>query len=201
MLDIGSGWGSLAVHLAGLGAGHVDGVTVSSEQQAYVQDWIDREGLSDPVNPRLEDYRNVRGPYDRIVWVGMFEHIGVGHYREFFEKVQDLLSNYGIAVIHALGRFGPGGSTNPWIAKYIFPGRYIPALLEVLPSMENAGLPTADIEFPLPRYVQTLQCWRKRFNKSRTRIAALYDDRFCRMWEFYLAVSEKSSRYGGHMVF
>ncbi|MCZ0814150.1 MAG: class I SAM-dependent methyltransferase [Pseudomonadota bacterium] len=201
VLDIGSGWGSLGVHLAKLGAGHVDGVTLSSEQQTYAKDWVEREGLSDRVESKLKDYRDLRGPYDRIVSVGMFEHVGVGHFREYFEKVRDLLADDGVAVIHAIGRFGPGGSTNPWIAKYIFPGGYIPALSEVLPVVESAGLFTTDIEILRLHYAQTLQCWRKRFQENWDKVADLYDERFCRMWDFYLAASEMSFRYGGNMVF
>ncbi|TQE98921.1 MAG: class I SAM-dependent methyltransferase [Spiribacter salinus] len=201
VLDIGSGWGSLGVHLAKLGAGHVDGVTLSSEQQTYAKDWVEREGLSERVESKLKDYRDLRGSYDRIVSVGMFEHVGVGHFREYFEKVRDLLADDGVAVIHAIGRFGSGGSTNPWIAKYIFPGGYIPALSEVLPVVESTGLFTTDIEILRLHYAQTLQCWRKRFQQSWDKVADLYDERFCRMWDFYLAASEMSFRYGGNMVF
>ena len=165
------------------------------------QDWVEREGLSDRIKSKLEDYRDLRGPYDRIVSVGMFEHVGIGHFQEYFEKIRDLLADDGVAVIHAIGRFGPGGSTNPWIAKYIFPGGYIPALSEVFPVIENVGLLTTDVEILRLHYAQTLQCWRERFYESWDEIAELYDERFCRMWEFYLAASEMSFRHGGNMVF
>lgn len=201
VLDIGSGWGSLAVNLVKLGAVHVDGANLSRSQQAYAQDWVEREGLSDRVEPKLKDYRDLRGPYDRIVSVGMFEHVGIGHFREYFERIRDLLADDGVAVIHAIGRFGPGGSTNPWITKYIFPGGYIPALSEVFPVIENVGLLTTDVEILRLHYAQTLQCWRERFYESWDEIAELYDERFCRMWEFYLAGSEMSFRHGGNMVF
>ncbi|SEP23578.1 Mycolic acid cyclopropane synthetase [Salinihabitans flavidus] len=174
---------------------------MSSEQQTYAKDWVEREGLSERVESKLKDYRDLRGSYDRIVSVGMFEHVGVGHFREYFEKVRDLLADDGVAVIHAIGRFGSGGSINPWIAKYIFPGGYIPALSEVLPVVESTGLFTTDIEILRLHYAQTLQCWRKRFQQSWDRVADLYDERFCRMWDFYLAASEMSFRYGGNMVF
>lgn len=201
VLDIGSGWGSLAVNLVKLGAVHVDGANLSRSQQAYAQDWVEREGLSDRVEPKLKDYRDLRGPYDRIVSVGMFEHVGIGHFREYFERIRDLLADDGVAVIHAIGRFGPGGSTNPWITKYIFPGGYIPALSEVFPVIENVGLLTTDVEILRLHYAQTLQCWRERFDESWDEIAELYDEQFCRMWEFYLAGSEMSFRHGGNMVF
>jgi cyclopropane-fatty-acyl-phospholipid synthase len=201
VLDIGSGWGSLGVHLARLGADGVEGVTLSTEQHKYARDWVAREGLSDRVEFRLQDYRDAHGPYDRIVSVGMFEHVGVGHYREYFEKVRDLLADDGVAVIHSIGRFGPGAATNPWIAKYIFPGGYLPALSEVIPVIERTGLLVADVEILRLHYAEMLRHWRARFHERWDEVAGLYDERFCRMWDFYLAGSEMSFRHGGNMVF
>lgn len=201
VLDIGAGWGALALHLSRLGAQRVDGVTLSEEQHAYAKDWMAREGVSDRVDIRLEDYRNVRQRYDRIVSVGMFEHVGIGHYREYFETVRDLLEEDGIAVIHSIGTSAPPHANNPWIEKYIFPGGYIPALSDVLPVVERAGLKVTDLEILRLHYAETLKHWRARFDAHREEIAQLYDERFCRMWEFYLAGSEMSFREGELMVF
>ena len=201
ILDIGAGWGSLALHLSRLGAGRIDGVTLSEEQHAYARDWARREGVADRVDIRLQDYRDVTERYDRIVSVGMFEHVGVGHYREYFEAVRDRLEEDGIAVIHSIGHSGPPTSNNPWIEKYIFPGGYIPSLSEVLPVIERTGLKVTDVEILRLHYADTLRHWRQRFDAHRDAIRALYDERFCRMWEFYLAGSEMSFREGELMVF
>ncbi|MEA1943437.1 MAG: cyclopropane-fatty-acyl-phospholipid synthase family protein [Pseudomonadota bacterium] len=201
VLDIGSGWGSLALHLSRLGAGRIDGVTLSEEQHAYARRWMEREGADDRVDIRLQDYRDVTERYDRIVSVGMFEHVGVGHYPEYFRAVRDLLEEDGIAVIHSIGHSGPPTSNNPWIEKYIFPGGYIPSLSEVLPVIERTGLKVTDVEILRLHYAETLRHWRQRFDAHREEIRDLYDERFCRMWEFYLAGSEMSFREGELMVF
>ncbi|HEX2942288.1 MAG TPA: class I SAM-dependent methyltransferase, partial [Rhodopila sp.] len=146
------------------------------------------------------DYRAVTQTYDRIVSVGMFEHVGVGFYRAFFDTVKRCLDPNGIALIHAIGRSDGPGSTNPWLRKYIFPGGYSPALSEVLPAVEKSRLLAADIEILRMHYAETLRHWRRRFAANRDAIAALYDERFCRMFEFYLAASEITFRYRGHMV-
>ncbi len=200
-LDIGSGWGGMAIHLARLGAGRVDGVTLSEEQLAWSRRRAQEEGLEDRVDFRLQDYRALEGPYDRIVSVGMFEHVGVGHYGEYFGAVRDLLAEDGVAVIHSIGRSGPPGFTNPWLAKYIFPGGYIPALSEVLPVVERAGLIVTDIEILRLHYAETLKAWRERFHARWDEAAAIYDERFRLMFDFYLAGSEMSFREGGMMVF
>ena len=200
-LDIGSGWGGMAIHLASLGAERVDGVTLSEEQLAWSRRRAEAEGLDGRVVFKLQDYRALEGPYDRIVSVGMFEHVGVGHYREYFETVRDLLTEDGVAVIHSIGRSGPPGFTNPWLAKYIFPGGYIPALSEVLPVVERAGLVATDIEILRLHYAETLKAWRERFRAHRDEAEAIYDERFRRMFDFYLAGSEMSFREGGMMVF
>ena len=149
----------------------------------------------------LRDYRDETGTYDRIVSVGMFEHVGVRHYDEFFAKIRGLLKEDGVALLHAIGRMTGPGTTNPWIRKYIFPGGYAPALSEVLPAIERARLWVTDVEILRLHYAETLRAWSRRFAEHRAEVAALYDERFCRMWEFYLAASEISFRNLGHMVF
>lgn len=201
VLDIGCGWGSLAMHLVRLGAQRVDGVTLSTEQHAWASAWARREKLERQARFHLQDYRDVEKRYDRIVSVGMFEHVGVGHYQEYFEKVAELLKDDGVAVIHSIGRSGPPGTTNPWLAKYIFPGGYIPALSEVLPVIEKTGLKVTDVEILRLHYAKTLNHWRARFRAHWDEIAELYDERFCRMWDFYLAGSEMSFIEGEMMVF
>jgi cyclopropane-fatty-acyl-phospholipid synthase len=201
VLDIGSGWGGLALHLAEAGAGEVLGVTLSEEQLKYSRARAERAGFADRVHFRLCDYRELTGQFDRIVSVGMFEHVGVNHYVEFFNKIKSLLDDDGLAVLHSIGRMDGPGATNPWIRKYIFPGGYSPALSEVLPIIESRRLWVADIEILRLHYAETLRHWRKRFAANRARVKALYDERFCRMWEFYLAGSELAFRHGGHMVF
>ena len=201
VLDIGSGWGGLALYISQVSGADVTGVTLSTEQQRVSQDRAASSGLVERVRFRLSDYRDVDGPFDRIVSVGMFEHVGVGHYREFFAKVRDLLTENGIALLHSIGRSDGPGSTNPWLRKYIFPGGYVPALSEVLPAIERSGLVTTDIEILRLHYAETLKAWRRNFNAHRDEIREIYDERFCRMWEFYLAGSEASFRHGGIMVF
>ncbi|MDA0260648.1 MAG: cyclopropane-fatty-acyl-phospholipid synthase [Proteobacteria bacterium] len=201
VLDIGSGWGGLALYLAEISGVDVTGVTLSTEQQRVAQKRAEGSGMDDRVRFLLTDYRDLNGKFDRIVSVGMFEHVGVGHYREFFGKIRDLLSEDGVALLHSIGRFDGPGSTNPWMRKYIFPGGYVPALSEVLPAIETSGLLTTDIEILRLHYAETLKAWRKNFNANRRKITQIYDDRFCRMWDFYLAGSEASFRYGGIMVF
>ncbi len=201
VLDIGSGWGGLALHLAEAGAAEVVGITLSEEQLRVSRERARRRGLADRVRFELRDYREQTGAFDRIVSVGMFEHVGVKHYPEFFRAVCNLLTEDGIAVLHSIGRMDGPGTTNPWIRKYIFPGGYSPALSEVLPVVERLGLWVTDIEILRLHYAETLRAWRKRFMANRARVAELYDERFCRMWEFYLIGSELAFRRMGHMVF
>ena len=200
VLDIGCGWGGLGLSLAEHGA-QVTGVTLSDEQFATANERAHARGLSDRADFRLQDYRDVEGPFDRIVSVGMFEHVGRPNYQTYFDTIANLLKDDGVAVVHSIGRKDGPNTTQPWIAKYIFPGGYIPALSEVLPHIERAGLWITDVEILRLHYADTLREWRKRFTAHRTEIAALYDERFCRMWEFYLASSEIAFRYVGHMVF
>jgi cyclopropane-fatty-acyl-phospholipid synthase len=201
VLDIGSGWGGLALYLAAAGAGEVLGITLSEEQLKVSRLRAMRAGLADRVRFELCDYRAVDGTFDRIVSVGMFEHVGVRHYPEFFGVVRDLLTEDGVALLHSIGRADGPGATNPWIRKYIFPGGYAPALSEVLPVVERLGLWVTDVEILRLHYARTLRQWRRRFAANRSRIAKLYDERFCRMWEFYLTGSELAFRRMGHMVF
>ena len=201
VLDIGSGWGGMGLFLAQSQAVDVTGVTLSTEQHAVSQRRAAKAGLSDRVHFDLRDYRELTGRFDRIVSVGMFEHVGLPHYEAFFHKLSDLLTDDGVAVLHSIGRADGPGSTNPWIRRYIFPGGYSPALSEVLPVIERCGLWVTDIEILRLHYAETLREWRRRFAANRGRVAELYDERFCRMWEFYLAASEVTFRHRGHMVF
>jgi len=201
VLDIGSGWGGLALHMAEAGAGEVLGITLSEEQLKVSQRRAERAGLADRVRFELRDYREQRGGFERIVSVGMFEHVGVRHYPEFVGKLRELLTDDGVAVLHSIGRMDGPSATSPWIRKYIFPGGYAPALSEVLPVIERRPLWVTDIEILRLHYAETLRAWRRRFAANRARVVRLYDQRFCRMWEFYLISSELAFRYGGHMVF
>jgi len=201
VLDIGSGWGGMALYLARECGAEVTGLTLSTEQLKVAQRRAQAAGLADRVRFELCDYRVHQGSYDRIVSVGMFEHVGVPQYPVFFAKMQELLKPDGVALLHSIGRMdGPAG-TNPWIRKYIFPGGYSPALSEVVPVLERQKLWITDVEILRLHYAETLKAWRQRFNANRERIRTLYDERFCRMWEFYLAGSEMAFRHQGHLVF
>ncbi len=202
VLDIGCGWGGLGLTLAEAAPGvQVKGVTLSTAQLALAQARARQRRLDDRVRFELTDYRDVQGPFDRIVSVGMFEHVGRPNYQAYFDTVARLLADDGIAVIHSIGRKDEPSITNPWIAKYIFPGGYIPALSEVLPCVERAGLWVTDVEVLRLHYAETLREWRRRFMAQADEIAAEYDRRLVRMFEFYFAVSEIAFRYNGHMVF
>ncbi|MEO6608429.1 MAG: cyclopropane-fatty-acyl-phospholipid synthase family protein [Aestuariivirga sp.] len=201
VLDIGSGWGGLALYLAERCGASVTGVTLSKEQLEIAQMRTKTRGLEEQAMSRLQDYRAVSEQFDRIVSVGMFEHVGVGNYNEFFSKVAALLADDGVVLLHSIGRMDGPGSTNPWIQKYIFPGGYTPALSEVLPAIERAGLVVTDIEILRVHYAETLKAWHEQFLARRKEALALYDERFCRMWEFYLAACEGAFRHSGLMVF
>ena len=201
VLDIGCGWGGMALTLAKEYGARVTGITLSTEQLAAARARAQAEGLADRVTFELRDYRALDRQFDRIVSVGMFEHVGVNHYRGFFDVVKRSLAPDGVALLHAIGRNGPPAATNPWIAKYIFPGGYCPALSEVMPAIEQARLCTTDIEVLRLHYAETLRHWRRRFAASRDTIAGLYDERFCRMFEFYLCGSELAFRREGLMIF
>ena len=201
VLDIGCGWGGLGLYLAEVAGADVTGITLSQEQQAIANERSVEKGLADRARFKLQDYRDVTGPFDRIVSVGMFEHVGVNHYETFFRKAAQQLADDGVMVLHSIGRSEGPGITNPWIAKYIFPGGYIPALSEVLPCIEKAGLLVTDIEILRLHYAETLKAWRERFLAHREEVERIYDRRFVRMWEFYLAASEMSFREQNMMNF
>ncbi|MCW5680448.1 MAG: class I SAM-dependent methyltransferase [Xanthobacteraceae bacterium] len=200
-LDIGCGWGGMALYLAEIADAKVTGVTLSDEQHAVARQRAAEKHLNGRVEFRLQDYRDVPETYDRIVSVGMFEHVGIDHYKEFFRKAASLLKPDGVAVLHSIGRSDRPTATSSWIAKYIFPGGYIPSLSEVLPAIERSGLIVTDIEILRLHYAGTLKAWRERFLAHREEVLALYDERFARMWEFYLAVSEMAFRHRHLMVF
>ena len=201
VLDIGCGWGGLALYMAEQAGVDVVGVTLSEEQYKVASRRAEEAGLADRVVFKLQDYRTVEGQFDRIVSVGMFEHVGAVHFDEYFRTVRNLLTSDGTALIHTIGRLDRPGATNPWIAKYIFPGGYIPALSEVTAATEGSGLLATDLEILRLHYAETLRHWRKRFVARRQIAAKIYDERFCRMWEFYLAGSETSFRHEGMAVF
>jgi cyclopropane-fatty-acyl-phospholipid synthase len=201
VLDIGSGWGGLGLYLAQIAGCDVTGLTLSQEQLEESNARAAASGLADRVRFRLEDYRATTGSFDRIVSVGMFEHVGVNHYQAFFDKLRQLLKPDGVAVLHAIGRMGGPWYTHPFIRKYIFPGGHLPALSEVVPVIERAGLWITDVEILRLHYAETLRAWRQRFAAARDKAQALYDERFCRMWEFYLAACEVFFRRQDGMVF
>ncbi|MFN3664105.1 MAG: class I SAM-dependent methyltransferase [Yoonia sp.] len=200
VLDIGSGWGGMGLYLARHFGARVDGVTLSEEQHAVSNARVETEGLEGQVQFLLRDYRAVKTQYDRIVSVGMFEHVGKKSYDEFFGKVKNLLTDDGVMMLHYIGQSGPPSHTNPWILKYIFPGGYMPALSEVLPVIERHGLCLTDLEVLRLHYAETLRHWRLNFMARRDEAVALYDERFARMWEFYLACSESGFRHQGLVI-
>jgi cyclopropane-fatty-acyl-phospholipid synthase len=201
VLDIGSGWGGLGLYLAEMTGANVTGVTLSSEQLQVSNARAAEKDLTRSAKFFLEDYRDIPGPFDRIVSVGMFEHVGVDFYETYFRRCAELLTDDGVMMLHSIGRSHGPDVTSPWIAKYIFPGGYIPALSEVIPAIERAGLLVCDIEILRLHYAETLKAWRERFMARREEAVHLYDERFARMWEFYLACSEMSFRKQGLMNF
>ena len=202
VLDIGCGWGGLACYLADCaGAGQVLGVTLSREQFGRARQRAAMRGLSHRVIFALDDYRAIVGTFDRIVSVGMFEHVGRGSYATFFETCSKRLADDGVMLLHTIGVSDAPSLTNPWITKYIFPGGHLPALSEILPEIERAGLMVTDVEVLRLHYADTLRAWRDAFMARRDEAAELFDERFCRMWEYYLAMSEAAFRCEGVVVF
>ncbi|MGB0086964.1 MAG: cyclopropane-fatty-acyl-phospholipid synthase family protein [Rhodomicrobiaceae bacterium] len=201
VLDIGSGWGGLGIYMAKAADAVVTGVTLSREQLKISNERVVREGLQEAVRFELKDYRNLGGRFDRIVSVGMFEHVGINQYNSYFRKIRQLLTEDGVALIHTIGRSKPPTATDPFIAKYIFPGGYIPALSEMVRGIERSDLIIADIETLRLHYAKTLCAWRERFIVNWDKAAAIRDESFCRMWEYYLAASEAAFRYQGLVVF
>jgi cyclopropane-fatty-acyl-phospholipid synthase len=201
VLDIGSGWGGLGLYLAEHCGVEVVGVTLSEEQHTVANRRAEALGLKDKAKFLLQDYRKVEGPFDRIVSVGMFEHVGVGYFRAFFKACRELLTDDGAMVLHSIGRTDGPGDTSAWIQRYIFPGGYIPAISEVIPAVEKSRLLIADMEVLRLHYAKTLQAWRERFLAHRDEVVAVYDERFCRIWEFYLAASQAAFEIGLMMNF
>jgi cyclopropane-fatty-acyl-phospholipid synthase len=199
-LDIGCGWGGLALYLAEFCRTRVTGITLSHEQWQRACSRAGEKNLAGALDFRMQDYRDLKERFDRIVSVGMFEHVGVGYYDAFFRKCAELLADDGIMLLHSIGRSEGPNVTNPWIAKYIFPGGYIPALSEVLPAIERSGLLVTDVEILRLHYAETLKAWRDRFMAHRDEAERIYDQRFVRMWEFYLAASEVAFREQAMMV-
>lgn len=201
VLDIGCGWGDLALYLAKLSDVEVLGVTLSKEQQELATERAKKAGLDNRIRFELRDYRDVEGQFDRIVSVGMFEHVGIFHYDEFFKKVNALMPDDGIMMLHSIGHMSPPGMASPWYRKYIFPGAYSPALSEVFEVIERNNLWCLDLEFLRLHYAMTIAHWCERFEKNRDKVVALYDERFARMWEFYLISAELMFRTGSQLVF
>ena len=201
ILDIGSGWGGLAIYLAQMEDVQVLGVTLSKEQHALATERAIAAGVGDRVRFELRDYRQIEQTFDRIVSVGMFEHVGVYRYDEFFAKVGQLISDDGVMLLHSIGHMSPPSTASPWLRKYIFPGAYSPSLSEVFPAVERNRLWVTDCEFLRLHYAMTLRHWHTRFERNRSRIAEMYDERFCRMWEFYLISAEMMFRTGAQEVF
>src|SRR3989440_6053587 len=201
VLDIGSGWGGLGLYLAEMADADVTGITLSSEQLQVANARAADKNLTRSAKFLLQDYRDVTGPFDRIVSVGMFEHVGVDFYDAYFRRCAELLGDDGVMLLHSIGRSTGPDVTSPWITKYIFPGGYIPALSEVIPAIERAGLLVCDVEILRLHYAETLRAWRERFMVRREEAVRLYDERFARMWEFSLAASEMSFRKQNLMNF
>ncbi len=201
VLDIGCGWGGMGLTLADDHGALVEGITLSTEQQALAMSRVRERNLEDRADFRICDYRKVEGQFDRIVSVGMFEHVGTPHYRRFFRDMRRLLNRDGVALLHTIGRLDVPGTTNPWIQKYIFPGGYVPALSEVMTAIEKEGLSVTDIEIWQLHYAETLRCWRRRFENNLDAVKEMFDDRFCRMWRYYLAACEVTFRNRTQVVF
>ncbi len=201
VLDIGCGWGGLGLYLAQSAGAKVTGVTLASEQLAIARQRAEKAGLAEQAKFELIDYRDIASRFDRIVSVGMFEHVGEPHYDEFFKRVAELLKDDGVALLHTIGNTGVPVPTNAWVVKNIFPGGYIPSLSEIVPAIERAGLMISDVEILRVHYAETLRHWRERFLARRDEAKAIMDERFCRMWEFYLAISEASFRLGITVIF
>ncbi len=201
VLDIGSGWGGLALSLAEQHGADVTGITLSQEQLAAARQRADAAGGRGRVRFALQDYRETQGVFDRIVSIGMFEHVGPRHYETFFDTIAARLAPDGVALLHTIGKTGRPAPNNPWVEKYIFPGGVIPTLSQITPAIEHAGLIVTDIEVLRLHYAETLRAWRERFLKHRDEARALYDECFCRMWEFYLAGAEAGFRSGDLVVF
>lgn len=201
VLDIGCGWGGLSLTLAKDYGVNVLGITLSEEQKLIADARAINEGLQDKVKFKLIDYRADFGTFDRIVSVGMFEHVGTPNYMDYFEAIEKKLNKNGIALIHTIGRMSPPGNTSPWLEKYIFPGGYTPAMSEMVANVEQNYLYITDIEVWRLHYAKTLHHWHERFTENEEKIKEIYDERFCRMWRYYLIACEISFRHYQQVVF
>ncbi len=201
VLDIGCGWGGMALTLARDFGAHVVGVTLSEEQHRIATERAEEAGLADRIDIRIEDYRDIDESFDRIVSVGMFEHVGQPQYDTYFARCREMLTEDGIALVHTIGRANPPGITSHFIDKYIFPGGYLPALSEVSEAIERQGLFLTDLEVLRLHYAKTLRAWCDRFEAGIEEARALYDERFCRMWRYYLVASEMAFVHGNQIVF
>jgi cyclopropane-fatty-acyl-phospholipid synthase len=201
VLDIGCGWGGMGLTLARDYCAEVTGVTLSEEQHAMANARAEKAGLSDKARFHLMDYRDVEGQFDRIVSIGMFEHVGVPHYSEYFKIVRELLDDNGVALIHSIGRIGPSSTNNAWINKYIFPGSHVPTLTEAVGYVDHHAMVISDIEVLRTHYAHTLDKWYNNFTASNQKIDLTKDERFVRMWKFYLASMATSFRHGRLLVY
>ena len=202
VLDIGCGWGGLALYLAGVAdVAEVLGVTLSEEQIVRARARSQAAGLAGRARFALSDYRAVEGPFDRVVSVGMFEHVGLGNYEAFFRTCRERLTDDGVMLLHTIGCSDPPSVTNPWITRYVFPGGHLPSLSDILKAVERSGLVVSDIEVLRLHYAETLRAWRAAFMARRAEAVAMFDERFCRMWEYYLAMSETAFRHEQVVVF
>jgi cyclopropane-fatty-acyl-phospholipid synthase len=201
VLDIGCGWGGTALYLNRVADVDVLGITLSEEQLKIARERAAAAGVSNRVTFELCDYRKIKGMFDRIVSVGMFEHVGPPHYRTFFEKCRDLLAPDGVMLLHTIGRADGPGATDPWLARYIFPGGYVPALSQIMPAIERSFLWVTDVEALRLHYAYTTAAWYERETAREAEITSLYDARFFRMWQFYLAGAVAAFRHEGHLVY
>ena len=201
VLDVGSGWGTLALAIAKVTNASVTGITLSENQFEYSQNKAKEMNLSNQVDFKLIDYRQLNEKFDRIVSVGMFEHVGRNFYRTYFNKVFQLLNEKGIALIHTIGSSMPPRDPQPWIQKYIFPGGYTPSLSELSKPIEKSGLIVSDIEVLRMHYAHTLRNWKERFLSKKDTVLDMFDEKFFRMWEFYLASCEMAFKWGDQVVF
>ena len=201
VLDIGCGWGGMAIEIAKQTGATVKGITLSENQFATASKRAQEEGLSEKLHFKLQDYRNENENYDRIVSVGMFEHVGIKYFREYLKKTYDLLKDSGVFLLHTIGQRGVPTATSPWIRKYIFPGGYIPSLSDIIHETEKLNINITDIEILRLHYAHTLTHWYKNVQKNKDQIIKMFDDRFYRMWEFYLLASKYSFVNMGNVVF
>ena len=201
VLDIGSGWGSLAIEIAKTSKCEVTGITLSKNQLDYSVKKAKELNLENQVNFKLMDYRQLNEKFDRVVSVGMFEHVGRKFYKTFFAKINELLNDEGVALIHTIGSVNPPRDPHPWITKYIFPGGYTPSMSEVTGPIEKSGLIVSDIEVLRMHYSHTLRHWKERFLSNKTKVIKMFDEKFFRMWEFYLTSCELAFKLGDQVVF